>query len=158
MNGYGGDENARIGSDISLAASENASYSERVARESYPFSARELQATFLMDGRSIGDSLLRMVFDKDTAHLSAMQIEQGLRVLRVQARHSPGDLPDRVKEYAGLPPALLSAMVSGLVSAAKDGNARNEALVAWSGGTLAMNKRRNIGQKIVRPSRGESFA
>jgi hypothetical protein len=142
-----------------MAAAENASYSQRMSRDGFPFSGREIRETFLKDGSSIGDTILRSVFDDETAHLTAMQIQQGLRVLRTKAKTAPEDLPARVREYAILPPALQAAIVDGLVSAAKDGSARQEALLAWGGGSLAMAKRRNIGHKYVRPSAGgERFA
>lgn len=141
-----------LGTDITAMAAENAAYGERVQRDPYAFSGQEIRATFLTGGQSLIDDMLRSVYEKEVHHLVAMQIEQGLRVLRLKAANKPGDLPSRVRDLATLPPALQSAMIAGVVSAAKDGAARQEALVAWSGQAMMMGKRRNLGDRVVNPA------
>lgn len=155
-NGRHGDESGPLGGDLTRMAAENASWSQAIDRDTYAFSGAEIRRTFLADGTSIGDTILRSVFKKDVSHLVAMQIEQGLRVVRRQAQHEPDELPDRVKAYATLPPALLSAMIDGLVSAAEEGESRQEALVAWSGGAMMMSRKRNVGQRLISPNPASS--
>jgi len=140
-----------VGTDMSRLAAENSAYAEQMGGDGYAFSGAEIRQTFLSDGKSIGDTILRSHFPKDIAHLRAMQLEQGMRVLRQQAKAKPQDVPDRVKEYSNLPASMISAVVNGMVAAATDGGARSEALVAWGGGAMMMGKRRNIGSRALMP-------
>ena len=143
-------EQNSLGTDVTKIAAENSAYSEPWGSDSYPFSGKEIRNTFLSDGEKIGDTILRCVYEKDIAHLRAMQIEQGMRLLRSRTRANNGKVPDRAKDYAEMPAALLSSIVNGMVAAAKDGNARSEALVAWGGGAV-MAKRRNVGSRVLSP-------
>lgn len=146
-----------LGTDITEVAAATAGFGEPIHGEGAPFSGAEIRETFLADGKGIGDTLLRSHFESDIAHLRAMQIEQGMRVMRHRARAlstgqggDKGKLPAKVREYAELPASLGSAVINGLVSAAKDGGAREQALVAWGGGSM-MARRRNIGSRVFSP-------
>lgn len=146
-----------LGTDITEVAAATAGFGQPITGEGAPFSGAEIRETFLTDGKSIGDTLLRSHFEGPIAHLRAMQIEQGMRVMRHMSRALASgtagtrgrEIPDKVKEYAELPASLGSAVINGLVSAAKDGGAREQALVAWGGGS--MMARRNVGSKVFRP-------